>query len=292
MNELAAPNGAQVAVRDEPALLAPFDPADLGLPRNLTEQMQFAELVAGSDLVPKALQGKTANCFLVIQKAIALRLPWDVAMSGIHVIENKVTCGAKLLRMLMRRAGHDFFPHSVTDKEAQATLTLAQRPDRPIEVGYTIAEAQTAGLTGKAVWKNYGKSMLVAAASRRAVDWYCPEVAMGLDLSDDTLAAALGLNPEQSSGPVRATSEVIDLDDQASTQRAGGQDGEDPARARAAEVLRQAREADDVGVLTKLGKQARQDALLDLVVDDEGTTLKDALMNRMREVEGDQGARA
>lgn len=284
-------------MREQPTPLVAFNPAAIGLPVDFGEQMKFAEFVAGSDLVPKALQNKPANCFLVMQKALALNLPWDVAMSGIHVIDNKVTCGAKLLRMLIRKAGHDFDPHTITDKEARGTLTLLHRPNKPIEVVYTIAEAQTAGLTSKAVWKNYVKSMLVAALSRRAVDWHCPEVAMGLDLSDDTLAASIGVAADEPGTPVRATAEVVDpaaSDGAVPAQRDGADDTEPAAekQAQALEVLEQARQADQVSTLTRLGKDARAKQLLGQVVDEAGTTLKDALMARMREVESGQGVPA
>jgi len=293
MTEPAHPSGMQVAVREQHLTpLVAFNPAAIGLPTDFGEQLKFAEFVAGSDLVPKALQGKPANCFLVMQKAVALNLPWDVAMSGIHIIDNKVTCGAKLLRMLIRKAGHDFDPHTITDKEARGTLTLLHRPNKPIEVVYTIAEAQTAGLTNKAVWKNYVKSMLVAALSRRAVDWHCPEVAMGLDLSDDTLAASMGVAGDEAGTPVRATAEVVDqaAPDGAVPAQRNSDDAE--KRAQALEVLEEAAKADQVSTLTRLGKDARTKHLLEQVVDEAGTTLKDALMARMREVESGQTAQA
>lgn len=290
-------------MRADPGPLPALNPTAFGLPVDFAEQMRFAEFVATSDLVPKALQNKPANCFLVMQKAYALSLPWDVAMSGIHVIDSKVTPGAKLLRMLLRKAGHDFDPHTVTDKEAKATLTLLHRPTKPVDVSYTLAEAQAAGLTGKQVWKNHVKSMLVAAVTRRAVDWYCPEVAMGLDLSDDTLAATFGEPGE----PIRATAEVVPGPRRSPEQDAGAagvtdvvdadtvDDSEamDPQTEQALDVLDQARAATDVGTLTKLGKEARTKGILDVVVagvgSDEPVTLKDALMVRMREVESGQG---
>lgn len=302
MTELATTNGSQVAARERPALLAPFDPVALGLPADFTGQMAYAEFVSTSDLVPKALQGKPANVFLIMQKAIALSLPWDVAMSGIHVIDAKVTCGAKLLRMLVRKAGHDLDPHTITDKEAKATLTLSHRPNKPIEITYTIAEAQTAGLTNKQVWKNYVKSMLVAAVTRRAVDWHCPEVAMGLDLSDETLAATFG----DTSAPIRATAEIVGDSAPAGAIPAPRQPTDDtpagitpeaapeidPLLTKALEVLEKAGEATDVGTLTRIGKEARTNKLLDQPVgtteDGNPLSLKDALMVRMREVESGQ----
>jgi hypothetical protein len=57
--------------------------------------------------------------------------------------------------------------------------------------------------------------------------------------------------------------------------------------------MSKARDASDVTTLTKLGKEARTQGLLESVVQVEGgepTTLKDFLMTRMREVESGQGA--
>lgn len=273
-------------MREMGAIAAPLSPASVGLPIDFSEQLRFAEFVATSDLVPKALQGKPANVFLVMQKALALNLAWDVAMSGIHVIDNKVTCGAKLLRVLLRKAGHDLDVHTINDKEAGAKLTLAHRRDRPIEVSYTIAEAQTAGLTNKQVWKSHVKSMLIAAVSRRAVDWHCPEVAHGLDLSDETLAETFG-------EPIRATSEVI-RDEVPGEAAAGQPGGDDPEQAAALELITEALQITDVNKLTELGKKARSRGLLDVTVRDvvtgDGTalgnvTVKTVLLTLMEQLE-------
>lgn len=273
MTESASPDGTQLAVREPNTTVTPAG-MWCGLPMDFTEQMQFAEFVSTSDLVPKALQGKPANVFLVMQKAIALNLAWDIAMSGIHVIDAKVTPGAKLLRILLRRAGHDFEPHDITDKGVTATLTLAHRPNRPVEVTYTIAEAQTAGLTKKQVWQSYVKSMLIAAVTRRAVDWYCPEVAAGLDLSDETLAATFG-DP----APIQVTSEIV------------RDTGAGDPKAAAQELITQAQAATTPEDVAALGKDARNRNLLDVTVSvdtgegNETLTLKEALLALMEKAE-------
>ncbi len=269
----------------------PAAASPIGLPQTFGEQMQFAEMVAKSDLVPKALQGRPENVFLVIQKAVGLQISFDLALAQTHVIDNRVSPSAELLRILLRRAKHDLEIEPPTDKAVHAVLTLAHRPNKPIEVEYTIAEAQVAGLTGKPVWKQHCKSMLVAAVSRRAVKWHCPEVAAGLDLGDDTIDALFEQQDATPSTPPRqVASERVDSDEADASESEPGLP--DPQVEQARTVLAKAQSARTVTALTNLGKEARKEGLLDVVVGDSGQTLQDVLMERMAELESGASAPA
>lgn len=286
MTELTTLNGSDLALRDGSAMSVPAAASPCGLPQTFAEQMQFAEMVATSDLVPKALQGKPANVFLVVQKAIGLQISFDLALAQTHVIDNRVTPSAELLRILLRRAKHDLEITPPTDKEVHAVLTLAHRPNKPIAVEYTIAEAQVAGLTGKPVWKQHGKSMLVAAVTRRAIKWHCPEVAAGLDLGDDTIDALFEDQDAKPSPPRQIASERVDSDQRhADEPQAAADDVYDGQSELARAVLGKAHSARTVTALTNLGKEARKEGLLDVVVADSGQTLQDVLMERMAELE-------
>jgi len=290
MTELTTLNGSDLAVRGAGAMPVPAAASPFGLPQTFAEQMQFAEMVSKSDLVPKALQGKPENVFLVLQKAVGLQVSFDLALSQCHVIDNKVTPSAELLRILLRRAKHDFEIDPPSDKAARAVLTLAHRPHKPIEVEYTIAEAQTAGLTGKPVWKQHGKSMLVAAVTRRAIKWHCPEVAAGLDLGDDTIDALFEDDNASASPPRQVASERVDSSSRAA--HATEVPADDARTEQAREVLSKAYSARTVTALTNLGKDARKGDLLEVVVGDAGQTLQQALMDRMAELESGADAPA
>jgi hypothetical protein len=250
-------------------------PSSLGLPLDFGDQMKFAEIVAGSDLVAKQLQGKPANVFMVVQKAVGLGISFDLAVAQCHVIDNKVSPSAELLRILLRRAGHDLEIYEHNDKVAKARLTLSHRPERPIEMEYSIAKAQAAGLTNKPVWKQHSESMLVAAVTRLLVRFHCPEVAAGLSLDVDTADAEFG-GEAHAPEPVRASAERV------SNPGQGG--AEVPGVGQAKALLDRALATSDVAVLTQLGKEARTENLLDEVVAD-GETLKQALMKRLQELE-------
>lgn len=254
-------------------------PSSLGLPLDFTDQMRFAEIVAESDLVAKQLQGKPANVFMVVQKAVGLGISFDLAVAQCHVIDNKVSPSAELLRILLRRAGHDLEIYEHNDKVAKARLTLVHRPDRPIEMEYSISKAQAAGLTNKPVWKQHSESMLVAAVTRLLVRFHCPEVAAGLSLDVDTADAEFSPDIHAHEQPVRVNAErLVDDASRASATSA------DPAFAQAQALLDKALSTTDVAVLTQLGKEARTEKLLDQVVAG-GETLKQALMKRLQELE-------
>lgn len=262
MTEPNASNG--LVVRE--AAAAPVGhsttPAAFGLPLEFADQMRFAEIVSKSDLVDKKLQGKPENVFMVMLKAIGLGISFDLAIAQTHVIDNKVSPSAELLRILLRRAGHDLEITELNDKVVKATLTLAHRKSRPVTMEYSIAKAQAAGLTAKQVWKQHPESMLVAAVTRRLVRYHCPDVAAGLSLDEDIVGAEYGAEalaiPEQRTG--------VEVDVRAQ---------------RAQAIFDEAREATDRPTLTRLGKEARDEDLLEQVVGKDSKTLKQALMDRL-----------
>lgn len=256
-------------------------PTSFGLPVDFAEQMRFAEIVAKSDLVDKKLQGKPENVFMVVQKAVGLQITFDLAMAQTHVIDNKVSPSAELLRILLRRAGHDLEIYEHNDKVAKARLTLAHRPGRPIEMEYSIAKAQAAGLTSKPVWKQHPEAMLVAAVTRLMVRIHCPEVAAGLSLDVEIAFAEVdGHDSDDVAVPVRASAERVD----ASGGTGGNGEGE-AKTARAKAMLAEALAATDVARLTQLAKEARDQGLFEEVVDEGGVTLKVALKNRLHKLE-------
>lgn len=265
MTEPHAPNG--VVLREAAAAPAAHTtPAAFGLPLEFADQMRFAEIVSKSDLVDKKLQGKPENVFMVMLKAIGLGISFDLAIAQTHVIDNKVSPSAELLRILLRRAGHDLEITELTDKIVKATLTLAHRKSRPVTMEYSIAKAQAAGLTSKPVWKQHPESMLVAAVTRRLVRYHCPDVAAGLSLDDDVAGAEYG-------------SEALAIPE----QRTGAEVDVRAQRAKA--ILDEARDATDRPTLTRLGKEARDENLLEQIVGEDSKTLKLVLMDRLAELD-------
>lgn len=162
-----------------------------------------ARVMSMSGIVPKALQGKPADVFVVLLTGRDLGIPITSALNQIHVIEGQPTLAPKLLNARLRQLGvGKIVPGERTDMSATA---IALGPDG-VELGrttFTWEDAIGAGLvkpdclpkqhTPKCLnyqskawdkcrqgYKTYPQRMLWWRASGWCADDYFPEASLGL----------------------------------------------------------------------------------------------------------------
>ncbi|MFE2934916.1 hypothetical protein [Streptomyces sp. NPDC059278] len=155
------------------------------VPTDIAQMMQLAQELSKADAyVPPELRGKPANIVALMMRARGLNIPLSVAWDELYDAgDGDVGRTAKLVRALARRAGHDLEYVEHDKFHAIALLTLAD--GRKHEVRYTIQEAVEMGLMdpardGSEDWERQPENMLVARVTTRAVNWYCPEVFLGI----------------------------------------------------------------------------------------------------------------
>lgn len=158
------------------------------VPAQFSQQMQMAEVLANSTLLPSHLRKQPANVLLILAGARALNIPAFWALQSMHVIEGKLGMDATLMRALVVAAGHTF---RVVERSAKQAVVEIRRSDRdePYRAEYTWDDAKLAELTGKSNWKKYPKAMMVARATSIAVRDECPEVLYGVLYTPDELGA-------------------------------------------------------------------------------------------------------
>lgn len=130
---------------------------------SLPDQMQFAEALSASNLLPRAYQRQPANVLLAMQLGDALGIPPIQAINGIHVIDGKPTASADLIASLVRRAGHKLrVAEEQTPDGPVVTAQLIRRddPDFMFEVVWDRAKAKAAGLAGKGNWSKHEGQMM------------------------------------------------------------------------------------------------------------------------------------
>jgi hypothetical protein len=162
-----------------------------GMPTPNEWQMieRVADVLAGSDLAPKAYRGKPAN---IILAALAGRpFGWDPTMSmrSFHIIEGVPSMKPEIMLALIRRAGH-----SVTGETSSTGATVVgRRADTGDEMSYsfTQADAQAAGLLGKTVWKQYAASMYWARALSQVARMLFPDVVLGAGYTPEEVGARI-----------------------------------------------------------------------------------------------------
>jgi hypothetical protein len=152
----------------------------------------MAAKLAHSKLMPKAIRESRdpeADCLVILLAANDLALNPTTALHEVQVIEGKPTLSAKLMRMLVRRAGHEMWTevhyHETSHRPTAAACFARHKafPDRLLEAQYTTDDALGAGLIqqimpdgsvkarsqsgGRKPWESYTEDMLVARATSR-----------------------------------------------------------------------------------------------------------------------------
>lgn len=133
-------------------------------PTSLAEAMKMAEIMAGSDMVPKDYQGKPGNVLVAVQMGAELGLKPVQSLQNIAVVNGRPSIwGAGLRALIMSSPDLVDIAERYDDKTETAYCEITRNIN-----GKAIAfsgqfsrnDAEVAGLWGKNVWKSYPKVML------------------------------------------------------------------------------------------------------------------------------------
>jgi hypothetical protein len=166
--------------------------------QQIEDRMAVARYYINSGLIPRALD-KPEKVLVIMALAQALDVPIMHALNSMYVVNGKPAMQADIMRALIFRS----YPNAtfeIKENTNKKCTILAGRPvSKPQEFSFTIEEAHQAGLTGKDVWKNYAKAMLLARATTIAARVLFADVLMGVIYT-----------PEELGAPVNEDGEVIE----------------------------------------------------------------------------------
>ncbi len=142
MNDLTAPAGAQFSLA----------------PRTLSEAMDFAKMMAESELVPKHFRGKPADVLIAVQMGAEIGLAPMAAIQNVAVINGKPGMYGDAGKAVLLANGciidEDDVPIVKQQGFARCKITRKGRP--PVERTFSEADAKTAGLWNKeGPWRTY-----------------------------------------------------------------------------------------------------------------------------------------
>jgi hypothetical protein len=167
---------------------------------DLDQAWRLCEALAGSTLVPRALQGKPANILLVIMTGQELGLSAAQSLRTIYAPSSGNTqLRGQLVLAQLRKAGHDW---QIEQDEEQCTFTLIRGDNqREYKGTFSMKDALRARLVeqrqdehgdtiylarsseGKILpWELYSSDMLFWRAVSRAVNRGAPEVMLGFGI--------------------------------------------------------------------------------------------------------------
>lgn len=137
--------------------------------------MSISKVAAQSKFFGTLTVDQIAMIGLVAQD---LNLPISTAlMGGINIIQGKPSLSARVMNLLIRRAGHSM---TVVQEVASCTIK-GKRKDNGDEaiVSFTLKDAQDAGLASKDNWKKHQADMLFSRALSRIARQLFPDCIEG-----------------------------------------------------------------------------------------------------------------
>lgn len=191
-------------------------------PRTLGEAIEFAKIMANSDLVPKDFREKPGNVLVAVQMGAEVGLAPMQAIQNIAVINGRPAMWGDACLALVKASGLLAMIDEVDDG-SQATCTVQRRGEpNAVSRSFSMDDAKTAGLLSKdGPWKTYPKRMRQMRARAWALRDAFPDVLKGLAIreeAEDTTAAATERPPIEP--PRRKSEQAADVEAEVAT--AGG----------------------------------------------------------------------
>lgn len=156
-------------------------------PTNMKEAMEFAGLLAKSDIVPKDYQGKPGNVLVAIQWGMEIGLQPMQAMQNIAVINGRPSIWGDAMIALVRACpAFEYINETQTDKEATCVIKRKGEPEAVRT--FSLEDAKRAGLMGKSgPWTQYPKRMMQMRARSWALRDVFPDVLKGMICAEEAL---------------------------------------------------------------------------------------------------------
>lgn len=163
------------------------------------EVANIADMLCRTSFVPKAFQGKPAECAAAILAGQEMDMSPMASLRAIDVIEGKPGLTALGLRALVQSKGHEIWVHEST--ATRAIVKGRRKGSDKIETStWTIDRAKQLGLTGKKNWKEQPTNMLLARGTAECARLIAADALLGMPYSTEELADGADA-PAPVSGP-------------------------------------------------------------------------------------------
>lgn len=150
-------------------------------PANMEQAMKLAEMMSGAKLVPVHLQGKSADCLLVIEQASRWKMsPFAVAQCT-SVIQGKLMYEGKLVAAVVNANGgleeRLSFDYKGTGETRAITVSGKFRGEKdPRTVDVALKDVKTAN----SMWQKQPDQQLMYSGTRAWARRHAPELMLGV----------------------------------------------------------------------------------------------------------------
>ncbi|WP_408872921.1 recombinase RecT [Gluconobacter roseus] len=156
---------------------------------SFSELMRFAEIAAGSGMVPKDYIGKPSAILIAVQMGSELGLAPMQSMQNIAVINGRPSVWGDALLGLVKASPvcDDVVETMEGEGDRMTAICVAKRKGKsPVEARFSVQDAKDAALwTKQGPWKQYPKRMLQMRARGFALRDAFPDVLRGLITAEE-----------------------------------------------------------------------------------------------------------
>ena len=152
-------------------------------PTNMGEAIQFSEMLASSNMVPKNFQNKPADILVAVQWGSEVGLPPLAALNGIAVINGKPSMyGDAAMSLVVGHPAYGGHEEKLEGEEASCTIVrIVNGKEVPTVRTFSVTDAKKANLMSKpGPWSQYPKRMLAMRARGFAIRDSFPDALKGV----------------------------------------------------------------------------------------------------------------
>ena len=159
-------------------------------PATITEAIQFSEMLAKSQMVPKQYQGKPEDIMVAVQWGYEIGLAPLQALQNISVINGKPSVYGDAAMALVQASlvcdGVDEYFENEGTPNPVAVCVARRKGRNPVIARFSVEDAKRAGLWGKqGPWQSYPKRMMQMRARGFALRDAFPDVLKGLITAEE-----------------------------------------------------------------------------------------------------------
>lgn len=154
-------------------------------PHSIEQAMQYAKMIADSELAPKDYRGKPGNVIVAIQMGADLGLKPMQAIQNISIINGRCSLWGDAMLGVVK--AHPEFENIIEYVEnGVATCTVYRHNQDPHTQTFSMEDAKKAGLSGKAgPWTQYPNRMLQMRARSFALRNTFPDALRGIHMVEE-----------------------------------------------------------------------------------------------------------
>lgn len=160
------------------------------IPTSFSEMQNQAKTLVASGLLPEAIK-RPEQAIAIMQKGAELGIPPMQAFSHIHIIKGKPTMSAELMLAQIYKGCPNAVINYLELDEKKCVIEAIRPGHKPARFGFSMGDAEKAGLLSNQTWKKYPRAMLRSRCISEMARSLFPDCISGVSYTAEELGATV-----------------------------------------------------------------------------------------------------